>query len=79
MGRATRVHAPAMIGVLWLIIVLADEAPVSGNVKTVDPAVETTSQGKPREVTVRIEPTSRIVRFVRVGTGFEDKGCSSAR
>ena len=78
MGRATRVHALAMIGALWLGAVLADEAPISGKLKAVDQAantltIETTSQGKTREVTVEIKPTSRIVRFVRVGAGFEEQ------
>ena len=78
MGQATRVHVLAMVSVLWLSTVLADEAPISGNVKAVDPAastltIETTSQGKTRQVTVEIKPTSRIVRFVRVGTSFEEQ------
>ncbi len=78
MGQVTRVYTLAMIGALWLSAVLADEAPISGNLKAVDPVahtltIETTSQGKTREVTVEIKPTSRIVRFVRVGTGFEEQ------
>jgi len=78
MGQATRIRALAMIGALWLSAVLADEAPISGNLKAVDPAahtltIETTSQGKTREVVVHLTPTSRIVRFVRVGTGFEEQ------
>jgi len=78
MGQAARVYALSIIGVLWLSAVLADEAPISGNLKVVDPAastltIETTSQGKTRQVTVEIKPTSRIVRFVRVGTSFEEQ------
>ena len=78
MGRATRVHALAMIGALWLGAVLADEAPISGTLKAVDPAastltIEATSQGKTREVTVHLTPASPIVRFVRVGTSFEEQ------
>jgi len=78
MGQVTRVHVLAMISVLWLSTVLADEAPISGNVKAVNPVahtlmIETTSQGKTREVVVHLTPTSRIVRFVRVGTGFEEQ------
>ena len=78
MGQATTVHVLAMVSVLWLSTVLADEAPISGNVKAVDPAahtltIETTSQGKTREVTVEIKPAFRIVRFVRLGTSFEEQ------
>ena len=78
MGQATRIRALLMISVLWLSTVLADEAPISGNVKAVDPAahtltIETTSQGKTREVTGEIKPASRSVRFVRVSAGFEEQ------
>ena len=83
MGQATIIRALAMISVVWLSTVLADEAPISGNVKAVDPVantltIETTSQGKTREVTVDIKPTSRIVRFVRLGTSFEEQSVQLA-
>jgi len=50
--------------------VIADEAPISGTVKAVDPAaqtltVETTAKGKTRTVTILLKPGSRIVKFVR--------------
>jgi hypothetical protein len=48
----------------------ADEAPISGTVKAVDPAaqtltVQTTAQGKTRDVTILLKPGSRIVKFAR--------------
>lgn len=83
MGQATTVHVLAMIGALWLGAVLADEAPISGKLKAVDQAantltIETTSQGKTREVVVHLTPTSRIVRFIRVGTSFEEQSVQLA-
>jgi hypothetical protein len=48
----------------------ADEAPISGTVKAVDPAgqtltVESTAKGKTRTVTILVKPGSRIVKFAR--------------
>lgn len=66
-------------GLIWMSVAFADEAPISGTVKTIDPTaqtvtLETTAKGKTREVTVDIKPASRIVRFTRSAepgkTGF---------
>ncbi len=80
-----------MIGPIVALLVLgmgavgpavADEAPISGTVKAVDPAaqtltVETTAQGKTRTVTILLKPGSRIVKFVRPTeprkTGFDEQ------
>jgi hypothetical protein len=62
-----------------LTVAFADEAPISGTVKAIDPVaqtvtLETTAKGKTHEVTVDIKPASRIVRFTRSAeqgkTGF---------
>jgi len=55
---------------LWVGVALADEAPISGTIKAVDPVahtvtIETTAKGKTRQVTIDIKPASRIVRFTR--------------
>ncbi|HXH13338.1 MAG TPA: hypothetical protein VNP04_26620 [Alphaproteobacteria bacterium] len=55
---------------LWAGILFADEAPIAGTIKAVDPAaqtvtLETTAKRKTREVTVDIKPTSKIIRFTR--------------
>jgi hypothetical protein len=52
----------------------ADEVPIAGVVKAVDMAtstftVESTAQGKTRQVTIHVKPTSRVVRFVRADQG----------
>jgi hypothetical protein len=52
----------------------ADDAPIAGVVKAVDMGtqtfvVESTAQGKTRQVTIYIKPTSRVVRFVRADQG----------
>jgi predicted transcriptional regulator len=52
----------------------ADEAPIAGVVKAVDVGaqtfiVESTAQGKTRQVTIYMKPTSRVVRFVRADQG----------
>jgi hypothetical protein len=49
---------------------LADEAPISGTVKAVDPAantvtLESTTSGKTRTVVVYLKPGARIVKFIR--------------
>lgn len=56
--------------VLWVGVAFADEAPISGTIKAVDPVaqtvtLETTAKGKTRAVTIDLRPTSRIIRFVR--------------
>ena len=48
----------------------ADEAPIAGAVKAVDPAartltVEARARGKAREVVIDVRPETKIVRFVR--------------
>lgn len=69
-------------GLLWAGIGFADEAPISGAIKAIDPAahtltLETTAKGKTREVTVEIKPASRIIRYTRAGeagkTGFVEQ------
>ena len=69
-------------GLISLSVAFADEAPISGTVKSIDPAaqtvtLETTAKGKTRELTVDIKPASRIVRFARATepgkTGFVEQ------
>jgi len=64
-------------GVVW-----ADEAPISGTVKSVDAAantitLEATARGKTRQVTVYLTPGPKIVRFTRANepgkTGFVEQ------
>jgi hypothetical protein len=52
----------------------ADEVPIAGVVKAVDVGaqtfiVESTAQGKTRQVTIHMRPTSRVIRFVRADQG----------
>ena len=52
----------------------ADEAPIAGTVRAVDAGaktvtVEARAKGKAREVVIHIRPTTKIVRFVRDGSG----------
>lgn len=63
-------------------VAMADEAPISGIVKAVDPAkqivtLEASSKGKTRQVVVYLKPGARIVRFVRAAepgkTGFVEQ------
>ena len=66
----SRVLVMTIISLVAAGAVFADEAPISGTVKAVDPAtntltIETTSQGKIRTVTIEIRPASKIVRFTR--------------
>jgi hypothetical protein len=74
-------------GLIWIGVALADEAPISGTVKAINPVaqtvtLETTAKGKTREVTVDIKPASRIVRFTRSAepgkTGFVEQTASLA-
>jgi hypothetical protein len=51
-------------------IAVADEAPISGTVKAVDPAaqtvtIESTAKGKTRQVVVHLKPGAKVVRFIR--------------
>ncbi len=65
-----RIMAVLISGLIWVGVAFADEAPISGTVKNIDPVaqtvtLETTAKGKTREVTVDVKPASRIVRFTR--------------
>jgi hypothetical protein len=70
-------------GVLLLTAaVAADEAPISGTVKSVDAtartiALESTAKGKTHQVVVHLKPGAKIVRFVRATepgkTGFVEQ------
>ena len=77
-----RIMVLLISGLIWVGVAFADEAPISGTVKTIDPTaqtvtLETTAKGKTREVTVDIKPASRIVRFTRSAepgkTGFAEQ------
>ncbi len=51
-------------------VAAADEAPISGTVKSVDPAaqtvtIESTAKGKTRQVTVYLKPGAKVVKFAR--------------
>ena len=51
-------------------IAVADEAPISGTVKAVDPAaqtvtIESTAKGKTRQVVVHLKPGAKVIRFTR--------------
>jgi hypothetical protein len=67
-----------MLAMALLVIAIADaradEAPIAGVVKAVDVGaqtfiVESTAQGKTRQVTIHVKPSSRVVRFVRADQG----------
>ena len=65
-----RIVALLISGLIGMGVAFADEAPISGTVKAIDPVAQTvtleaTAKGKTREVTVDIKPASRIVRFMR--------------
>jgi hypothetical protein len=72
-----------ILGVLlWTGPVSADDAPISGTVKSVDDAgqtltIETTANGKTRQVTIHLKPGAKIVRFARATepgqTGFVEQ------
>ena len=63
-------------------ITSADEAPISGTVKSVDPTaqtltLETTAKGKTRQVVVYLRPGAKVVKFARTSepgkTGFVEQ------
>ena len=69
----------AVVGVLSAAHSVADEGPISGAVKAVDASgktltLQTTAQGKTRDVTIILKPESKIVKFARPSepgkTGF---------
>jgi Na+-transporting methylmalonyl-CoA/oxaloacetate decarboxylase gamma subunit len=55
----------------WLVgAAVADEAPISGPVKAVDPTaqtltIEATAKGKARQVVVHLKPGAKVVRYTR--------------
>ena len=67
----------------WLVgVAVADDAPISGPVKAVDPAaqtltIETTAKGKARQVVVYLKPGAKVVRYTRTTepgkTGFVEQ------
>jgi hypothetical protein len=68
-------------------IAVADEAPISGTVKSVDPAaqtltLETTAKGKTRQVVVHLKPGGKVVKFARASepgkTGFVEQAVGLA-
>ncbi|HSD33239.1 MAG TPA: hypothetical protein VLB49_15065 [Gemmatimonadales bacterium] len=65
-----RLIALLLVGPLLVGGVGADEAPISGVVKSVDASaqtvtIETTAKGKTREVTVFLKPGAKVVKFAR--------------
>jgi hypothetical protein len=61
--------------ILLPMLAFGDEAPIAGTVKSVDAGaqtltVEARAKGKIREVVIDIRPTTKIVRFVREGSGL---------
>ncbi len=69
-------------GAVCVAAALADEAPISGTVKSVDPAantvtLESTAKGKTRTVVVYLKPGAKIVKFNRATepgkTGFVEQ------
>src|SRR5258705_11958102 len=68
-----------VVGVVSVAHSVADEAPISGTVKAIDTSaktltLQTTAQGKTRDVTIVLKPDSKIVKFARPSepgkTGF---------
>ena len=65
-----RMISALLIVVLGSGLALADEAPISGAVKSVDTVaqtmtIESTAKGKTRQVTVYLKPGARVVKFAR--------------
>jgi len=77
-----------MLGATLLVgVAMADEAPISGTVKSVDPAaqtltIESTAKGKTRQVVVHLKPGGKVVRFTRPTepgkTGFVEQAVTLA-
>ena len=68
-----------------VVAVDADEAPIAGTVKAVDPAAQTltltvAAKGKTREVVVYMKPGAKVVKFARATepgkTGFVEQEVS---
>ena len=81
------IAAVFVTGLVATALAVADEAPISGTVKTVDPAAQTvtltvTAKGKTREVVVYMKPGARIVKFGRATepgkTGFVEQDVALA-
>ncbi len=77
----------AVTMVFAISIASGDEAPISGTVKSVDPAaqtvtLETTAKGKTRQVVVHLKPGGKVVRFARSTTpgqtGFVEQAVALA-
>ena len=78
-----RILGGVVTGMLLLAtVVAADEAPISGTVKSIDAAaktvtLESTAKGKTRQVVVHLKPGAKIVKFVRAAepgkTGFVEQ------
>lgn len=81
--NVSRIGAFVALSLLWSIGVAgADEAPIAGTLKAIDPAaqtltIEATAKGKTRQVTVHLKSESKIVRFTRATepgkTGFVEQ------
>jgi hypothetical protein len=74
--------AVVVAGLTAASLSLADEAPISGTVKAIDPAantitLESTAKGKVRTVVVHLKPGAKIVKFARATepgkTGFVEQ------
>ncbi len=71
MSKATFVVAAlVVIGVVSSALSVADQAPISGTVKAIDASartltLQTTVQGKTRDVTIVLKPETKIVKFAR--------------
>jgi len=64
------IGAFVVLGVWSAAHSVADEAPISGTVKAIDASaktltLQTTAQGKTRDVTVVLKPETKIVKFSR--------------
>lgn len=75
----------ALAATLLSGVAVADEAPISGTVKAVDPAaqtvtIESTAKGKTRQVVVHLKPGAKVVRFTRSTepgkTGFVEQSAA---
>ncbi len=59
-----------VVGAMSAAHSVADEAPISGTVKAIDASakiltLQTTAQGKTRDVTIVLKPETKIVKFAR--------------
>jgi hypothetical protein len=71
-----------VVGVVSTAHTVADEGPISGEVKAIDASgktltLRTTAKGKTRDVTIVLKPESKIVKFARPSepakTGFVEQ------